>query len=91
MTTQTRIPAIGDNSKGVVSAADLRDFIERVERLSKEKKALADDIKEVFAEAKAEGFDVKIMRKIVAIRKQDRDKRRKEEEILALYLDALGI
>ncbi len=51
----------------------------------------ADDIKDVYAEAKGNGFDVKIIRKIVSIRKQDRDKRREEEEILELYLAALGM
>ena len=74
-----------------VNAAHLRAFIERVERLEEEKRALADDIKDVFGEAKANGFDVKIMRKIVSIRKQDRDKRIEEETILDLYLAALGM
>jgi uncharacterized protein (UPF0335 family) len=74
-----------------VNAAHLRAFIERIEKLEEEKKALADDIKEVYGEAKGTGFDVKIIRKIVSIRKQDRDKRREEEEILDLYLSALGI
>ncbi len=74
-----------------VNAGHLRAFIERIERLEEEKKALSDDIKEVYAEAKGNGFDVKIIRKIVSIRKQDRDKRREEEEILDLYLAALGM
>ncbi len=74
-----------------VNAGHLRAFIERIERLEEEKKALSDDIKDVYAEAKGNGFDVKIMRKIVSIRKQDRDKRREEEEILDLYMAALGI
>jgi uncharacterized protein (UPF0335 family) len=74
-----------------VNASHLRAFIERIERLEEEKKALSDDIKDVFAEAKGNGFDVKIMRKIVSIRKQDREKRREEETILDLYLAALGI
>jgi uncharacterized protein (UPF0335 family) len=68
----------------------LKAFIERIERLEEEKKALAEDIKEVYAEAKGNGYDVKIMRKIVSIRKQDANKRREEEEILDLYLSALG-
>ena len=74
-----------------VNAGHLRAFIERIERLEEEKKALADDIKDVYGEAKGNGFDVKIMRKIVSIRKQDREKRREEEEILDLYMAALGI
>ena len=74
-----------------VNAAYLRAFIERIEKLEEEKKAIAEDIKEVYGEAKGTGFDTKIIRKIVSIRKQDRDKRREEEEILDLYLSALGI
>ena len=76
---------------GGIAADHLKSFIERIERLEEEKKALADDIKDVYAEAKGTGFDVKIMRKIVSIRKQDREKRREEEEILDLYMAALGI
>ncbi|THD42262.1 MAG: DUF2312 domain-containing protein [Bradyrhizobium sp.] len=74
-----------------VNAAHLRAFVERIERLEEEKKALSDDIKDVYAEAKGTGFDSKIIRKIVSIRRQDRDKRREEEEILDLYLAALGM
>jgi uncharacterized protein (UPF0335 family) len=72
-----------------VDPARLRAFIERIERLEEEKKALADDIKDVYGEAKANGFDTRIMRKIVSIRKQDREKRIEEETILDLYLAAL--
>ena len=78
-------------TSAAVNAGHLRAFIERIEKLEEEKKALADDIKEVYGEAKGTGFDVKIIRKIVSIRRQDRDKRREEEEILSLYLSALGI
>lgn len=74
-----------------IEAKHLRAFIERVETLEEEKKAIADDIKEVYAEAKGQGYDVKIMRKIVSLRKQDKDKRREEEEILDLYLAGLGM
>jgi uncharacterized protein (UPF0335 family) len=74
-----------------VNAGHLRSFIERIEKLEEEKKALGDDIKDVYAEAKGTGFDVKILRKIVSIRRQDKDKRREEEEILELYLAALGM
>ena len=81
------------SSSGVseVNAGHLRAFIERIERLEEEKKALSTDIKEVYGEAKANGFDVKIMRKIVSIRKQDRDSRIEEETVLDLYLAALGM
>ena len=65
-----------------VNAGHLRAFVERIERLEEEKKALSGDIKDVYGEAKANGFDVKIMRKIVSIRKQDRDSRMEEETIL---------
>jgi uncharacterized protein (UPF0335 family) len=74
-----------------VDAKHLRAFIERIEKLEEEKKAIADDIKDVYAEAKGNGYDIKIMRKIVSLRKQDKDKRREEEEILDLYLAALGM
>lgn len=74
-----------------VNAGHLRAFIERIERLEEEKKALVDDIKDVYGEAKANGFDVKIMRKIVSLRKQDREKRMEEETILDLYLASLGM
>jgi uncharacterized protein (UPF0335 family) len=81
-------PKIGDNS---LNGGQLRAFVERVERLSEEKKAIADDIKDVFAEAKGNGFDTKVMRKTIKIRAMDRDKWREEEEILDLYLAALGL
>ena len=74
-----------------VNAGHLKAFIERIERLTEEAKTLADDIKDVYAEAKGNGFDTKIIRKIIKIREMDRDKRREEEEILGLYLSALGI
>jgi uncharacterized protein (UPF0335 family) len=66
-------------------------YIERVERLEEEKKALAEDIKEVFGEAKGNGFDAKILRKIVSLRKQDVDARAAEEEVTDLYLRAIGM
>ena len=77
-------------STNSVDAGHLRAFLERIERLEEEKRAIADDIKEVYAEAKGTGYDVKIMLKIVSIRRMDRDKRREEEEILEIYLAALG-
>ena len=74
-----------------INAGQLRAFIERIERLNEEKKALSEDIKEVFAEAKGNGYDPKIVRKIVSIRGQDPEKRVEEETILDLYLAALGV
>jgi uncharacterized protein (UPF0335 family) len=75
---------------GGVAAERLRSFIERVERLEEEKAQLAHDIREVYAEAKGEGFDVKVLRRIVSLRKKDPAQRREEEELLELYLSALG-
>ena len=72
-------------------AKHLLSFIERIERLEDDKKQVSEDIKDVYAEAKGTGYDIKIMRKIVSIRRQDKDKRREEEEILELYLAALGM
>jgi uncharacterized protein (UPF0335 family) len=69
----------------------LRAFIERIERLEEEKKTIADDIKDVYGEAKATGYDAKAMRRIVSMRRQDHQKRKEEEEILDLYLSALGM
>ena len=78
-------------STNSVNAEHLRAFIERIERLEEEKRALAEDIKDVYAEAKGTGYDVKVMRKIISIRKQDKSKREEEEEILDIYLSALGM
>jgi uncharacterized protein (UPF0335 family) len=76
--------------EATLDGGHLKSFIERIERLEEEKKAIADDIKDVYAEAKGQGYDVKIMRKIISLRKLDANKRREEEEILDLYLSALG-
>ncbi|AEV39265.1 hypothetical protein PSE_4763 [Pseudovibrio sp. FO-BEG1] len=76
---------------GGVAADQLRAFIERIERLEEEKKVIADDIKDVYAEAKGNGFDVKVMRKIVSLRKRKPHEREEEEAILDLYLHALGM
>ena len=69
----------------------LKAFVERVERLEEEKKALADDIRDVYAEAKGTGFDVKALRSIVRLRKQDTDERREEQAVLETYMHALGM
>ena len=68
----------------------LKTIIERIERLEEDKAAIMADQKEVFAEAKGNGFDVKIIRKVIRLRKQDRAKRMEEEAILDLYLSAIG-
>ena len=72
-----------------VAADQLKSIIERIERLEEEKKTISDDIKEVYSEAKANGYDVKVLRKVVALRKRDLDERKEEEAILDLYLAAL--
>lgn len=69
----------------------LRQFIEQIERLEEEKKAIVDDIRDKFSEAKAVGFDVKAMRQILKLRKKTKDDRDEEEAILATYLHALGM
>lgn len=79
-----------DNS-GEVSGQRLKSFIERVERLEEEKKALAEDIRDVYSEAKATGFEPKIIRKIVSLRKSNLEKRREEQELLDLYMAAIGM
>lgn len=76
---------------GGVAADQLRAFIERIERLEEEKKVIADDIKDIYAEAKGNGFDVKVMRKIISLRKRKPHEREEEESILDLYLHALGM
>lgn len=80
---------IGHNSDAI-NSPQLRAFVERIEKMEEDKKALADDIKDIYAEAKGNGFDVKILRKVVAKRRVDRAKRREEEELLDLYMSALG-
>jgi uncharacterized protein (UPF0335 family) len=69
----------------------LKAFVERIERLEEEKKALADDIRDVYAEAKGTGFDVKALRTIVRLRKQDADERKEHESIVETYMHALGM
>jgi uncharacterized protein (UPF0335 family) len=69
----------------------LKAFVERIERLEEEKKALADDIRDVYGEAKATGFDVKALRTIIKMRKEDTDERKEHEAILETYLHALGM
>ncbi|MCG7520874.1 DUF2312 domain-containing protein [Ruegeria sp. Ofav3-42] len=74
-----------------VTAAELRSFIERIERLDAEKKDIAEQQKEVMAEAKARGYDTKIMRKVIALRKRDKDDIAEEQAVLDMYTEALGM
>ena len=78
-------------SSDSVAQDQIRAFIERIERLEEEKTSIAGDIKEVYAEAKGNGFDTKVLRKIVSIRKQDHNERMEQEALLELYLTALGM
>ncbi|MEQ9641200.1 MAG: DUF2312 domain-containing protein [Alphaproteobacteria bacterium] len=76
---------------GGIAADRLKQLIERIERLEEEKKALADDIKDVYGEAKAIGFDPKVMRQVVKLRKMAKDDRQEQEALLDTYLHALGM
>lgn len=78
-------------SPNTVAAGQLTSIIERIERLEEEKKEVAEQIKEVYAEAKANGFDAKTLRKIVSLRKKPTEERQEEEALLELYLSALGM
>lgn len=81
---------MSDDVNGI--AADrLRSFIERIERLEEEKATLTADVREVYAEAKSVGFDVKVMRQVVRLRKMETSDRRELEELLDLYMGALGM
>lgn len=78
-------------TRTVGTTADrLRSFIGRIEKLEDEKKGIGDDIKEVYGEAKGEGFDVKVLRKVIALRRKDPEERAEEDELVELYLSALG-
>jgi uncharacterized protein (UPF0335 family) len=80
-----------DNTTYRVTADELRQFIERVERLDAEKKDIAEQVKEVLAEAKGRGYDTAVLRKIIALRKRDSDDIANEECILDTYKEALGM
>jgi uncharacterized protein (UPF0335 family) len=84
---------IGHNSEAAHRFAKdhLKAFVERIERLEEEKKALADDIRDVYSEAKGNGFDVKALRTVIKLRKQDKDERAEQEAVLETYMVALGM
>ncbi|MCR9113389.1 MAG: DUF2312 domain-containing protein [Rhodobacteraceae bacterium] len=84
-------PQGGPDSSYRVTAEELRQFIERFERLEAEKKDIADQQKEVMAEAKSRGYDTKVMRKVIALRKRDQDDIAEEEAVLEMYKEALGM
>lgn len=87
--TKPRDAISGDNSASF-EHGQLRAFVERVEHVEEEIRALNGDKKEIYAEAKGTGFDVKILKKVIGIRRMDRAKREEEQSILELYLSALG-
>ncbi|GHU05932.1 UPF0335 protein [Alphaproteobacteria bacterium] len=76
---------------GAAAAEALRHYVDRIERLEEEKKAMSEDIKQVYGEAKATGFDVKVLRKVVSLRKVEEHDRKEQEELLDVYLRALGM
>jgi uncharacterized protein (UPF0335 family) len=79
------------DAKTSFAQGQLRALVERIERLEEEKKTISADIKEVYAEAKANGFDTKILRKVITLRKKDRNEREEEQSMIDLYLEALGM
>lgn len=87
MTEETKT----EENQGEVSGARLKSYIERIERLEQEKKIAGEDIRDIYGEAKAAGFDAKIVRKIVSLRKTNLEKRREESELLDLYMAAIGM
>jgi uncharacterized protein (UPF0335 family) len=80
----------GAGNKKEVSAQRLKSFIQRIERLEEEKTALSADVREVYSEAKSTGFDPKIMRQVIKLRKMDASDREEQESLLQVYLDAVG-
>jgi uncharacterized protein (UPF0335 family) len=87
----TAAAAVTEEAAHRFAKDQLKSIIERIERLEEEKKALSDDIKDVYGEAKGNGFDVKALRTIIRMRKQDADERQEQETILETYMQALGM
>lgn len=90
MAVAETIEPVDTDRMGGAAREHLLSFIQRLERLEEDKAAIMTDIKEVYAEAKSMGFDAKIMRKVVSLRKKDRNERAEEEALLELYLSAIG-
>ncbi|WP_372992960.1 DUF2312 domain-containing protein [Sulfitobacter sp.] len=89
--TNPETPDVVGDATYRVTANELRQFIERIERLDSEKKDLAEQQKEVMAEAKSRGYDTKVIRKVIALRKRDKDDIAEEEAVLEMYKEALGM
>lgn len=79
------------SAAGTAASKQLKSFVERIEHLEEEKKGISDDIRDVFAEAKGQGFDTKVMRQVIRLRKKDSAERQEEEALLDLYMHALGM
>lgn len=79
-----------DDGDDLTTGDQLKSIVQRIERLEEEKKTIADDIKEVYSEAKANGYDTKVLRKLISIRRRDQNEVKEEEAILDLYLQAVG-
>ena len=82
---------MAEKTKTTFAQGQLRTIVERIERLEEEKKTIAADIKEVYAEAKGNGFDTKVLRKVISLRKKDADELQEEEAMIEVYLAALGM
>ena len=82
---------MADGSTGGIAAGRLKSYVERIERLEEERSALSADIREVYSEAKGAGFDTKIMRQVIRLRKLDKPERQEQDELLELYRRALGM
>ena len=82
--------SLSSDGGATISAQQLRNFVDRIERLEQDKAGIADDIKDCYAEAKSLGYEVKILRKVIALRKKKPNERREESELLEIYLQALG-
>lgn len=89
--TAAKASAAAPARSGGVSGGQLKSVIERIERLEEEKAALTADIRDIYAEAKANGFDIKVLRQVVRLRKMDQNERAEQEELLDIYLHALGM
>lgn len=88
---KSKVEKAEEVSSNVIAVGQLRSFIERIERLEEEKSTIGDDIKEVYAELKGSGFDSKVVRTIIRLRKKEDHERQEEEAMLQLYMDALGM
>ncbi|HEY2529337.1 MAG TPA: DUF2312 domain-containing protein [Xanthobacteraceae bacterium] len=91
MATATAAAVKDDPSAHRFAKDQLKAFVERIERLEEEKRAIADDVRDVYAEAKGNGFDIKALRTVVRLRKQDTNERKEQEAIVETYLHALGM